>query len=97
MRIRAERKGQGTGGQRDLALADVHPREHQPGARLRWSHGQGAFKVMDEPLGSDQFGFIFKQGSDLVAPFNAAIAALKADGTFDKLNQKWFYEYQAQQ
>jgi len=57
----------------------------------------GTFKVLDEPLGTDQFGFIFKQGSDLVAPFNAAITALKADGTFDKLNQKWFYEYQANQ
>jgi polar amino acid transport system substrate-binding protein len=57
----------------------------------------GTFKVLDEPLGSDQFGFIFKQGSDLVAPFNAAIAEMKADGTFAKLNQKWFYEYQANQ
>jgi polar amino acid transport system substrate-binding protein len=28
-----------------------------------------------------------------VAPFNAAIAAMKADGTIDGLNRKWFYEY----
>jgi polar amino acid transport system substrate-binding protein len=53
----------------------------------------GALKVIGGPLGTEDFGFIFKKGSDLVAPVNAAIAALKADGTFDKLNQKWFVDY----
>jgi polar amino acid transport system substrate-binding protein len=56
----------------------------------------GAFKVIGGPLGSEEFGFIFKKGSDLVGPINAAIAALKADGTFDKLNQKWFFDYKSQ-
>ena len=37
-------------------------------------------------MGAEDFGFIFPKGSDLVAPVNAAIAALKADGTFDALN-----------
>ena len=32
----------------------------------------GAFKMVGEPLGTDEFGFIFKPGSDLVAPVNAA-------------------------
>jgi len=53
----------------------------------------GVFKTVGDPVGSDQFGFIFKPGSGLVAPFNAAIAAMKADGTIDGLNRKWFYEY----
>jgi len=57
----------------------------------------GSFKVVGDPLGTEEFGFIFKPGSDLVAPVNAAIAEMKADGTFDKLNQKWFYEYRAGQ
>lgn len=57
----------------------------------------GAFKVVGGPLGSEDFGFIFTPGSDLVAPVNAAIAQLKSDGTFDKLNRKWFYEYNAGQ
>ena len=48
-------------------------------------------------LGSDQFGFILKKGSDLVAPVNAAIASMKADGTLDGLNRKWFYEYSTAQ
>jgi polar amino acid transport system substrate-binding protein len=52
-------------------------------------------KVLGEALGTDNYGFIFKLGSDLVAPFNAAIAALKADGTLDKLTNKWFNEYNA--
>lgn len=57
----------------------------------------GAFKVVGEPLGTEEFGFIFTPGSDLVAPVNAAIAEMKADGTLDKLNQKWLYEYSANQ
>jgi polar amino acid transport system substrate-binding protein len=50
-------------------------------------------KTVGDPLGTDNYGFIFKTGSDLVAPFNAAIQALKDDGTLDKLTTKWFFEY----
>lgn len=53
----------------------------------------GALKLIGGPLGSEDFGFIFPKGSDLVAPVNAAIAALKADGTLDALNKKWFVDY----
>ena len=52
-----------------------------------------SFKVVGGPLGTEEFGFIFTLGSDLVAPVNAAIAAMKADGTIGALNQKWFFEY----
>jgi polar amino acid transport system substrate-binding protein len=51
------------------------------------------FTMVGDPLGSEDFGFIFPKGSDLVAPVNAAIAELKADGTFDALNKKWFLDY----
>ena len=34
-----------------------------------------------------------RKGSDLVKPVNAAIAALKADGTLEALNKKWFLDY----
>lgn len=57
----------------------------------------GAFKVVGEPLGTEDFGFIFTPGSDLVEPVNAALATIKADGTMDSLQQKWFYEYNAAQ
>ncbi|MDA5634543.1 MULTISPECIES: transporter substrate-binding domain-containing protein [Rhizobium/Agrobacterium group] len=53
----------------------------------------GTLKLVGGPLGGDDFGFIFKKGSDLVAPVNAAIAALKADGTFTALDKKWFLDY----
>ena len=57
----------------------------------------GAFKVVGEPLGTEDFGFILTPGSDLVAPVNAALAQIKSDGTMAKLEQKWFYEYNAAQ
>ena len=53
----------------------------------------GGLKIIGEPLASEDFGFIFPKGSDLAAPINAAIAAMKADGTMDALNQKWFVDY----
>lgn len=57
----------------------------------------GAFKVVGEPLGTEDFGFIFTPGSDLVAPVNAALAQIKADGTMEALQKKWFYDYNAAQ
>jgi len=53
----------------------------------------GGLKLVGGPLGSDDFGFIFPKGSELVAPVNAAIASMKADGTIDALNKKWFLDY----
>ncbi|MBF9034591.1 transporter substrate-binding domain-containing protein [Rhodobacterales bacterium HKCCE2091] len=53
-----------------------------------------ALKIVGEPLGTEDFGFIFPQGSDLVGPFNAAIADMREDGTLDALNQRWFVEYE---
>lgn len=53
----------------------------------------GGLKMIGGPLGTEDFGFIFPKGSDLVAPINAAIAAMKADGTIEKLNKKWFLDY----
>ena len=52
----------------------------------------GALKIIGEKLGTEDFGFIFTKGSDLVAPVNAAIADLKADGTLEALSQKWFVD-----
>jgi len=54
---------------------------------------EGGLKIIGEPLGAEDFGFIFPKGSDLVAPMNAAIASMKADGSLDALNTKWFLEY----
>lgn len=53
----------------------------------------GGLKIIGEKLGTEDFGFIFPKGSDLVGPINAAIADMTADGTIDALNTKWFLEY----
>lgn len=53
----------------------------------------GGLKIIGDPMGSEDFGFIFPKGSDLVAPMNAAIASMREDGTLDALNTKWFLEY----
>jgi ABC-type amino acid transport substrate-binding protein len=50
-------------------------------------------KIVGDPLGSDDFGFIFTPGSALVADFNAAIQSMKDDGFLDYLNTRWFYLY----
>ena len=57
------------------------------------SASEGKLKIVGEPLGTEEFGFIFPKDSDLVGPMNAAIAEMKADGTLDALNTKWFLEY----
>ncbi len=46
---------------------------------------------MGDALGTEDFGFIFNLDSDLIAPFNAAIESMKADGYLDYLNTKWFF------
>ena len=71
----------------DLTLSDSTAANGYVGA------SNGALKIIGEPLASEDFGYIFPKGSDLVAPFNAAIASMKADGTMDALNQKWFVDY----
>ena len=57
----------------------------------------GAFKTVGTAIKSEPLGFILTPGSDLVAPFNEALAAIKADGTLDALTKKWFFDYGQQQ
>lgn len=71
----------------DMVLMDQASVEGFTGAE------PGVFKTVGDPVGSDEFGFALKQGSDLVAPINAAIASMKADGTIAALNKKWFFDY----
>ncbi len=52
-----------------------------------------ALQIVGDAIKSEDFGFIFPPDSDLIEPFNAAIAAMSADGTLDALNTKWFFEY----
>ena len=52
-------------------------------------------KVIGDPLGTEEFGFIFTPGSDLVEPFNAAIQTMEQDGFLEQLNNRWFFMYDA--
>jgi polar amino acid transport system substrate-binding protein len=49
-------------------------------------------KLVGEPLSSDQLGFIYPKGSDLVEPVNQALAAMKADGYLETLSKEYFSE-----
>jgi len=71
----------------DLVLTD------SAGGKAMVGASGGKLKMVGEPLQAEDFGFIFPKGSDLVAPINTGIAALKADGTLDTLTQKWFVDY----
>jgi len=55
-----------------------------------------ALKTVGDALGTDEFGYIFTPGSDLVEGFNAALAQMKEDGFLDDLETYWFYEYNAE-
>ncbi len=57
------------------------------------SASDGGLKIVGDKLGTEDFGFIFPKGSDLVEPMNAAIADMKSDGTIDALNKKWFLDF----
>jgi len=65
----------------------------QPAALGYMAANKGKLKIVGELLTSEALGFVFKQGSDLIAPVNAALAELKANGTLDKLYQKWFVDW----
>ena len=53
------------------------------------NENKGVFKLAGEISAGDQLAFVFPPKSPLVAQVNAALAAMKADGTLDTMNKKW--------
>ena len=49
-----------------------------------------ALELLEGVLSADELGVPFPNGSDLVAPFNAAISSMKADGSLFELGSKYF-------
>jgi polar amino acid transport system substrate-binding protein len=47
-------------------------------------------KVINETLVSNELGYAFPPGSDLVAAFNSALESMIADGTLQRINAQWF-------
>ena len=49
-------------------------------------------RLTADALKEEELGFIFPKGSTLREPVNAALAAMHADGTLERINAKWFSE-----
>ncbi|MGI9624907.1 MAG: transporter substrate-binding domain-containing protein, partial [Acidimicrobiales bacterium] len=47
-------------------------------------------KLVGDSLSSDQLGFIYPLGSDLVEPFNYALEQMKIDGTLEAISSEYF-------
>lgn len=47
-------------------------------------------KLVGDPLTSEELGFVFPKGSELVTPINNVLTEMKADGTLDAIYAKWF-------
>lgn len=50
---------------------------------------EGKLKISGQITSDEKLAFVFPPGSDLKAAFDAALEAMKADGTLDALNKKW--------
>lgn len=49
-----------------------------------------ALKLAGPSMSSDQLGFVFPKGSDLVEPTNQALRAMVTNGFFDEINPQYF-------
>lgn len=49
-----------------------------------------ALKLVGPSMSSDELGFAFPKGSDLVEPVNEALRAMASDGFFDEINPQYF-------
>ena len=52
--------------------------------------GGGAVKAVGEQMMAHEYGIGFPKGSELTAKVNEALAAMKADGRYDAIYEKWF-------
>lgn len=50
----------------------------------------GQMAIGPQLTSDEQLAFVFPPDFDLVAPINAALAAMEADGTLQTINAKWF-------
>lgn len=51
-----------------------------------------AIRLIDETISDvEELAMIFTRGSDLLAPFNAALASMREDGSLETLRDFWFF------
>lgn len=56
------------------------------------TRGEGRTKVVGPLYEGQQYGIVFHKGSQWVEPANEALAAMREDGTYDEIYEKWFGE-----
>jgi polar amino acid transport system substrate-binding protein len=71
----------------DAILADLPTAFYITAVEIPKSTIAGQFQP--ETGEQEQFGMLFQKGSELVPCVNEALAALKADGTLDRIEQQW--------
>ena len=54
------------------------------------NEGAGKVSVVGQLFDLQYYGFLFPQGSELREPVNRALLKLRTNGTYDKLQNKWF-------
>jgi polar amino acid transport system substrate-binding protein len=54
------------------------------------AHGGDADTVTGPVFRPEDYGFAFRNGSELRKPVDATLLTLREDGTYDRLSQKWF-------
>ncbi|MFS2222324.1 transporter substrate-binding domain-containing protein [Pantoea sp. B65] len=60
-------------------------------AALLYAKTRGTSKVLAEPLTREDYGIaVSKRQPELRAALNQALQAIRADGTWQRVNQKWF-------
>ncbi|UYF99949.1 transporter substrate-binding domain-containing protein [Halomonas sp. GD1P12] len=56
------------------------------------TRGEGRTKVVGPLYEGQQYGIVFHKGSEWLEPSNEALAAMREDGTYDEIYEKWFGE-----
>ncbi|WP_447956795.1 transporter substrate-binding domain-containing protein [Vreelandella sp. EE7] len=54
------------------------------------TRGDGRTKVVGPLYEGQQYGIVFHKGSEWLEPTNEALAAMREDGTYDEIYEKWF-------
>ncbi|MGB8712070.1 MAG: transporter substrate-binding domain-containing protein [Onishia taeanensis] len=54
------------------------------------TRGEGRAKVVGPLYEGQQYGIALVKGSEWVKPVNDALAAMREDGTYDEIHEKWF-------
>ncbi len=64
-----------------------------PVAGAQMKESPGLYKIVGEAFTTEEYGFALrKSDTELLAKINQALATLKANGTYDKIYQKYFGE-----